>query len=80
MIDTNKSLLDNLRNRYIVGYPELLVTLSNEFDEFQKLTIDEAQKLQEERRNETRSYNSKEKNFGQRNYRNTFDNKVENLF
>lgn len=67
--------MDNLRNRYIGGYPELIVTMSNEFDEFKKLTVEEAQHLQYEHRNEFRSYNAKNNKFNKLTNRN-FDNKV----
>uniref|UniRef100_A0A914Z4J4 HIT-type domain-containing protein n=1 Tax=Panagrolaimus superbus TaxID=310955 RepID=A0A914Z4J4_9BILA len=50
MVDKSKSILDNLRNRYIIGHPEFIVILPNQFQQWQTLSEMEAQELHDERR------------------------------
>uniref|UniRef100_A0AC34FE44 HIT-type domain-containing protein n=1 Tax=Panagrolaimus sp. ES5 TaxID=591445 RepID=A0AC34FE44_9BILA len=50
MVDKSKSILDNLRNRYIIGHPQFIVILPNQFQQWQTLSEMEAQELHDERR------------------------------
>uniref|UniRef100_A0AC35FHX8 HIT-type domain-containing protein n=1 Tax=Panagrolaimus sp. PS1159 TaxID=55785 RepID=A0AC35FHX8_9BILA len=50
MVDKSKSILDNLRNRYIIGHPKFIIILPNQFQQWQTLSEMEAQELHDERR------------------------------
>ncbi|KAI1720826.1 HIT zinc finger domain-containing protein [Ditylenchus destructor] len=52
LVDPTKPILDNLRNRFVSGHPFLLVTLNNEFNDFEILTEEESRHLQDLRRTE----------------------------
>lgn len=51
-MDSNKTLLENLRNRFINGHPIFLVAFSNEFEQLPILTDDEAHQMHNDRRQE----------------------------
>ncbi|KAH7693060.1 HIT zinc finger family protein, partial [Aphelenchoides avenae] len=50
IIDKTKTILENLRNRFVIGHPEFIVTLDNDFMELPTLSESEAQDLQTARR------------------------------
>lgn len=54
LIDKSKTILENLRNRFVVGHPIFIVTLDNEFNQFELLSEDEAKVLRENLRQENR--------------------------
>ncbi|KAH7713312.1 HIT zinc finger family protein, partial [Aphelenchoides avenae] len=47
-----KTILENLRNRFVLGHPEFIVALDNDFTELPTLSESEAQDLQTTRREE----------------------------
>lgn len=50
LIDKEKSILNNLRNRFVKGHPKFLVVLSNEFKYWKQLSEMESQELHDLRR------------------------------
>ena len=50
MVDKSKTILDNLRNRYVHGHPKFIVVLPKQFQHWQTLSEMEAQELHDERR------------------------------
>lgn len=47
MVDSSKTLLENLRNRFVQNHPCFIVTLNNQFDDFVMLSEEEAKELSE---------------------------------
>lgn len=54
LVDKEKSILNNLRNRYVRGHPKFIVTLSEDFKYWQPLSEMEAQELHDIRRQKTK--------------------------
>ena len=54
LVDKEKSILNNLRNRYVRGHPKFIVALSKDFKYWQPLSEMEAQELHELRRQRTK--------------------------
>jgi hypothetical protein len=70
LIDKTKPILENLRNCFIQGHPEFIITLDNDFNHFQTLSEEEAHELQNARREDYRQKMSeKRQHSGPSNFR-----------
>ncbi|KAL3984647.1 HIT zinc finger family protein [Acanthocheilonema viteae] len=73
VIDLSKTILDNMRNRFILEHPTFIVTLDNQFNDYVMLSEQEARELRELQKQKNRDENQ---NVMQNNLRgrNRFDN------
>ncbi|CEF68968.1 Zinc finger, HIT-type domain-containing protein [Strongyloides ratti] len=76
VIDMNKSILDNLRNRYILNVPTFIITLNTEFSKIKTLSEIESLELHEYFKGKRNRHNNGGKqNNHQNNDRNAFGRK-----
>ncbi|MCP9262744.1 Hit zinc finger family protein [Dirofilaria immitis] len=73
VIDISKTILDNMRNRFILEHPTFIVTLDNQFNDYVMLSEQEAREIRELQRQKNRDENQ---NIRQNNFRGRgrFDN------
>ncbi|VDM96832.1 unnamed protein product [Thelazia callipaeda] len=57
VIDQTKTILDNMRNRFILEHPTFVITLDNQFNDYVMLSEQEAQELRELQRQKNRAEN-----------------------
>lgn len=57
VINLSKTILDNMRNRFILEHPTFIVTLDNQFNDYIMLSEQEARELRELQRQKNRDEN-----------------------
>lgn len=56
VINLSKTILDNMRNRFILDHPTFIVTLNNQFNDYVMLSEQEARELRELQREKNRDH------------------------